>query len=112
MSPPPPDDPGTLPKRENEHLPSQNSFEFWERLSEPVLKLLEEPRDWPFINEWVKKTGFGPTRVRHAIAWLEQRRKAVSFTRVTRDALSGRRRSQLYWVKREWLKAHEQQLRS
>lgn len=77
-----------------------------------MLNLLDEPRDWAFINQWVADRKFGPTRVRHAIAWLEHRRKVASFTRIFKDPLSGRRKSVLYWVKREWLKAHEQELRS
>jgi len=98
--------------RENDPLPAGNSFEFWEGVSKPVLQVLEEPRDWTFLNEWCTKNRFGQSKLRQAIAWLENRGKAISFTRVLRDPLTRRKSSVLYWVKREWLQSHESQLRS
>lgn len=97
---------------ESEQLPAQNSFEFWESVSRPVLQLLDEPRDWAFLDAWIAKNQFGASRFRQSIAWLENRGKVVSFLRILRDPLTRRKRTLIYWVRREWLRSHESQLRS
>jgi len=82
------------------------AFEFWEQLSRPLLSVLTEPRTWDDLNAWAKQNRFGQSRLRQSIAWLEHRGKAVSFL----QRASGR--ATTYWVHRDWLKAHERQLRS
>ena len=91
---------------------AQNSFEYWDQQSRPVLKLLAEPRDWPFLNQWVRQNRFGHSHFRQVLAWLEDRGKARSFTSAVENPATGRTSTRVYWVTRDWWVVHERQLRS
>ncbi len=89
------------PHRENEPLPPQGALEYWRALTAPVLGFLEEePRNWKALNQWAKEARFGKSRIRHALAWLEQRGEASTFTQV-----EGRRET-VYWASAAWLARH------
>jgi hypothetical protein len=73
-------------------------------MSLPVLQLLQEPRDWTALDQWAKDARFGKSRLRHALAWLEQRGEAGTF-------VEGRART-LFWASVGWLKQHNGPLHS
>lgn len=89
-------------------MPSRAAQDFWTAVSNPVLAILDEPRDWEFLSRWVNEHRFGHSRFRQALAWLEDNHKATSFVRPTRAG----RTSHVHWVKTEWLRAHQGRLES
>lgn len=80
--------------------------QYWEKVSAPVLQILDEPRDWAFMDKWAQQKRFGRSRFRQVLAWLEDQHKATSFTR------KEGRKTRVYWVNIEWVEAHEQLLKS
>lgn len=51
----------------------------WEDWSRPLLAFLGVPQGWRGINRWCREKRFGPVKMRHCIAWLEEKGLAHSF---------------------------------
>lgn len=66
-------------------------------MSEPVVALLEEPREWPTLNQWAKQSGFGRSRLRQVLAWLEQCGRATTFCHVQGHKMT------VYWATAGWI---------
>jgi len=50
----------------------------WEEWSYPLRKVLQRPRTWAQLTEWASKSKFPAFRMRHCLAWLENRNLAGS----------------------------------
>lgn len=51
----------------------------WADWCVPLLEFLSDPQEWPAINRWCRTTRFGGVKIRHCIAWLEEKRLAFSY---------------------------------
>lgn len=64
----------------------------WEEWSKPVLTFLALPRDWRALNKWCRQTKFGPTKLRHCLAWLEENQlifaRGKTWTQITQELTS------------------------
>lgn len=88
------------PPRENDSFPPQGDYDYWRRMSLPVLEFIAEPRDWRSLEQWAIAHRISKTRLRHVLAWLEQRAEA-STVHVER-----RGETICCWANAEWLSRH------
>jgi len=45
----------------------------WERWTLPIIDMLSEARDWRYLEKWASLNRFGGDRLRHSLAWLEEK---------------------------------------
>lgn len=70
----------------------------WETWSKPLLRFLADgPRTWDEIHAWRLAVNFKDLRLRHCIAWLEDRRLAKS---LDRDGV-------VTWVAQSWFSTRQ-----
>lgn len=84
----------------DKRFPSQADAAFWDRVSAPVFALLDEPRSWTDLSQWIRDHRFGQNRFRQVLAWLEEQGQAVSFTQ--REG----RKETTFWVSSAWMEAN------
>ncbi len=65
----------------------------WEAWCVPLFDFLSEPRGWKTLIAWSKARKFGGAKLRHCMAWLEERGRATTFMRD----------DEVLWVQTAWV---------
>ncbi len=70
----------------------------WKKTVKPVLQFLRgDLRSWPDLLLWHKNVGMGGTRLRHSLAWLENKGLAQVVIKPVKNS-KGAFRDKVFWT--------------